>query len=163
MGNLVRRRSWFPSNLWSCGPACAAGRSAIRNISKHSASAVLRVRLRPPIVKRTTGLLTLQAARGQHVRRIFRCDRGSHERDTTDRRLRPPLKHETELNMDMDTFFSETNIASLRHLALPGTTATDRTALFRVLSKRFINAQNRATHRGLAFAGRVIVSDAPLD
>jgi hypothetical protein len=62
--------------------------------------------------------------------------------------------------MDMDTFFSETNIASLRHLALPGITATDRTALFRVLSKRFINAQNLAKHRRLAsFARRLSQSD----
>jgi hypothetical protein len=58
------------------------------------------------------------------------------------------------LNMDMDTFFSKTNIASLRHLALPGITAIDRTALFRALSKRFINAQNLAKHRRLVFARR---------
>jgi hypothetical protein len=61
--------------------------------------------------------------------------------------------------MDMDTFFSETNIASLRHLALPGITATDRTALFRMLSRRFINAQNLAKHRRLAFARRQSQSD----
>ena len=47
------------------------------------------------------------------------------------------------MDMDMDTFFSEPNIASLRHLALPGTTATDRAALLRVLDERFINAQHR--------------------
>jgi hypothetical protein len=62
--------------------------------------------------------------------------------------------------MDMENFFSETNIASLRHLALPGITATDRTALFRVLSKRFINAQNSAKHRRLAFARRQSQSDS---
>ena len=59
--------------------------------------------------------------------------------------------------MDMDTFFSETNIASLRHLALRGITATDRTALFQELSKRFINAQNKtseASIRATAAAGR---------
>ena len=52
--------------------------------------------------------------------------------------------------MDMDAFFSETNIASLRHLALPGITATDRTALFEVLSMRFVNAQNLSKHPRLA-------------
>jgi hypothetical protein len=57
--------------------------------------------------------------------------------------------------MDMDTFFSETNIASLRHLALPGITATDRTELFQLLIKRFIDAQNLAKHRKLAFATAV--------
>jgi hypothetical protein len=56
--------------------------------------------------------------------------------------------------MDMDTFFSEANIANLWHLAVPGITATDRTALFRVLSRRFINAQNLAKHRRLGFARR---------
>jgi hypothetical protein len=61
--------------------------------------------------------------------------------------------------MDMDTFFSETNIASLRHLAVPGITATDRTALFQVLSKRFLSAQNLAEHRELAFARRQSKSD----
>jgi hypothetical protein len=61
--------------------------------------------------------------------------------------------------MDMDTFFSETNIASLRHLALTGITATDRAALFRVLSGRFINAQNLAKHRTRAFARRQSQSD----
>jgi hypothetical protein len=62
--------------------------------------------------------------------------------------------------MDMENFFSETNIASVRHLALPGITATDRKALFRVLSKRFINAQNSAKHRRLAFARRQSQSDS---
>ena len=52
--------------------------------------------------------------------------------------------------MDMDAFFSETNIASLRHLALPGITATDRTALFEVLSMRFVDAQNLSKHPRLA-------------
>jgi hypothetical protein len=61
--------------------------------------------------------------------------------------------------MDMDTFFSETNIASLRHLALTGITATDRAALFRVLSGRFINAQNLAKHRTRTFARRQSQSD----
>jgi len=61
--------------------------------------------------------------------------------------------------MDMDTFFSETNIASLRHLALPGITATDRAVLFRALSGRFINAQNPAKHRTRAFARRQSQSD----
>ena len=64
--------------------------------------------------------------------------------------------------MDMDTFFSETNIASLRHLALPGITATDRAALFRVLNKRLIIAQDLAKHRRLAFARRLSQGDGPV-
>jgi hypothetical protein len=77
--------------------------------------------------------------------------------------------------MDMDTFFSETNIASLQHLALGGITVTDRTALFQVLSKRFISAQKfsktweapvRATREARSHAippAGVTVSHALLD
>jgi hypothetical protein len=54
--------------------------------------------------------------------------------------------------MDIDRFFSETNIARLQQLTLPGITATERTALLRVLNKQLINAQNLARHRRLAFA-----------
>ncbi len=54
--------------------------------------------------------------------------------------------------MDMDRFFSETNIARLQQLTLPGITATGRAPLFRVLNEQFINSQNLAKHRRLAFA-----------
>jgi hypothetical protein len=66
------------------------------------------------------------------------------------------LKRSTGLNMDMDTFFSETNIAKLQLLTLPGITATDRTPLFRVLNEQFINAQSLAKHRRLAFAATTV-------
>ena len=58
--------------------------------------------------------------------------------------------------MDMDRFFSETNIARLQELTLPGVTATERTALFRMLDKQFINAQNLARDRRLAFAATTV-------
>jgi hypothetical protein len=64
--------------------------------------------------------------------------------------------------MNMDSFFNETNIASLRRLALPGIPATERTALFRVLSMQFINAQNLAKHQRLAFTRRQPRSDGPV-
>ena len=80
---MVLRRSpcQFPSNLWTCAPACAAGRSAIRNISKHSGIAVLRARLTPPIAKRTTRLRMRQAVQGRHVRLIFSSDPRQESRD----------------------------------------------------------------------------------
>jgi hypothetical protein len=58
--------------------------------------------------------------------------------------------------MDMETFFSETNIARLQRLTLPGITATDRTALFRVLNEQFINAQSLTKHRRLVFAATTV-------
>jgi hypothetical protein len=64
--------------------------------------------------------------------------------------------------MNMDSFFNETNIASLRRLALPGITATERTALFQVLSTRFINAQNLARHQRFAFPRRQPRSGGPV-
>ena len=58
--------------------------------------------------------------------------------------------------MDMDRFFSETNIARLQQLTFPGTTETERTALFWVLNMQFVNAQNLAKHRRLAFAATTV-------
>jgi hypothetical protein len=53
-------------------PACVGGRSATRNKSKHSGSAVLHALLGSSIAKRTTQERTLQIVQGRHVRLNFR-------------------------------------------------------------------------------------------
>src|SRR5580693_2008793 len=71
----------FGLNLWSFDPACVAGRSATRNISKHSGFAVPRARLGLYIAKCTPQKPTLQTAQGRHVRLIFSCNTQSESRD----------------------------------------------------------------------------------
>lgn len=58
--------------------------------------------------------------------------------------------------MDLDRFVSDRNIARLRRLTLAGITATERSALFRVLNENFVNAQNLAKHRRLASAATTV-------
>ncbi len=48
------------------------------------------------------------------------------------------------LNMDMDEFFGEENIATLQQPTVAGITAAARMTLFGLLNERFIDAQNRA-------------------
>jgi len=48
------------------------------------------------------------------------------------------------LNMDMDVFFSEENIVILQRLMSAGITASARMALFGMLNKQFIDAQDLA-------------------
>jgi len=50
------------------------------------------------------------------------------------------------LNMDMDEFFRDENIATLQQLTVAGITAATRMELFGVLNERFIDAQNRVLH-----------------
>ena len=69
-------------NLWSFDRACVAGRSATRNISKHSGFAVPRARLGIYIAKRTPQKPTLQTAQGRHVRLIFSCNTQLESRDS---------------------------------------------------------------------------------
>jgi hypothetical protein len=66
---IVRRRSpsRSRSTLWSFAHACAAGRSAIHNISQHSGFAALGARLGPSIAKRTTQKRTLQTVQGRYA------------------------------------------------------------------------------------------------
>ena len=78
-GSSPRR---FGLNLWSFDPACVAGRSATRNISKHSGFAVPRARLGIYIAKRTPQKPTLQTAQGRHVRLNFSCNTQSESRDS---------------------------------------------------------------------------------
>jgi hypothetical protein len=69
-------------DLWSFDRACVAGRSATRNISKHSGFAVPRARLGIYIAKRTPQKPTLQTAQGRHVRLIFGCNIQLESRDS---------------------------------------------------------------------------------
>jgi len=48
------------------------------------------------------------------------------------------------LNMNMDVFFSEENIVILQRLMSAGITASARMALFGMLNKQFIDAQDLA-------------------
>jgi hypothetical protein len=87
---LVPRRSrGFPSNSWSCAPACAAGRSAIPNISKRSGSVVLHAPLRQVIAKRTPRLRTLQPVRRGRESLDIRYDpqQESHDRSMAHGRM----------------------------------------------------------------------------
>ena len=70
-------------NLWSFDPACAAGQSATRNISKHSGSAVLHALLGPSIANRTPQKRTLQSVQGRHVRLNFRYNPRLESRDNS--------------------------------------------------------------------------------
>ena len=69
-------------NLWSFDRACVAGRSATRNISKHSGFAVPRARLGIYIAKLTPQKPTLRTAQGRHVRLIFSCNTQLESRDS---------------------------------------------------------------------------------
>jgi hypothetical protein len=60
------------------------------------------------------------------------------------------------IDMDMDRFVSDRNIARLRQLTVAGITGTERMALFGVLNENFVNAQNLAKHRRLASAATTV-------
>ena len=80
--NRGRSPRQFRLNLWSFDPACVAGRSATRNIAKHSGFAVPRVRLGLYIAERTPQKPTLQTAQGRHVRLIFCFNTQLESRDS---------------------------------------------------------------------------------
>ena len=79
--NRGRSPRRFGLTLSSFDPACAAGRSATRSVSKHSGSAVLHARLGPSIAKRTPQERTRQTAHGRHVRLNFRYNPRLKSRD----------------------------------------------------------------------------------
>src|SRR3984885_10349918 len=80
--NRGRSPRQFRLNLWSFDRVCVAGRSAIRNISKHSGFALPRARLGIYIAKRTPQKPTLQTAQGRHVRLNFSCNTRLESRDS---------------------------------------------------------------------------------
>ena len=80
--NRGRSPRQFRLNLWSFDPVSVAGRSATRNIAKHSGFAVPRACLGPYIAKRTPQKPTLQTAQGRHVRLIFSFNTQLESRDS---------------------------------------------------------------------------------
>ena len=80
--NRGRSPRRFRLSLWSFDPACVAGRSATRNISKHSGFAVPRARLGTYIAKLTPQKPKIQTSQGRHVRLIFSCNTQLESRDS---------------------------------------------------------------------------------